>query len=190
MYKLYFATNRVQTGPKSFGTDVMEFALQSPTYAVAEVSGVTLSDADVGSIHGVSDISGGSFKRDGLNLDVAGGRHASVLPVLGSRPHGYRECHSGGASACRHAHLPTGHGGLRTMIAIPALSGQPIPRPLSEREVQGNPSRVSISNGDAVILLGTQTSRDEGGASRVSPITASGRFWTGSLLLLGGRPVS
>jgi esterase/lipase superfamily enzyme len=61
MPKLYFATNRVQTGPKSFGTDVMGFTPQSPTYAVAEVSGVKLSDADAGSIDGVSDISGGSF---------------------------------------------------------------------------------------------------------------------------------
>jgi esterase/lipase superfamily enzyme len=78
---VYFATNRKKdgTGQFGYGANSVPNDPTAATYAVADVKGVTLSDADAGTIASIHDLSAGDFSDVIKNKIVGSGRNLLVF---------------------------------------------------------------------------------------------------------------
>ncbi len=81
MTTVYFATNRKKdgTGEFGFGASAVPNNAAAATYAVAEVSSVTLADADAGTIQSIHDTNAGDFSQAVKDKIIGAGRNLLIF---------------------------------------------------------------------------------------------------------------
>lgn len=81
MTTVYFATNRKKDGTGQFGYGASSVANDpaAATYAVAEVNGISLDDADAGEIQNIHDQNGGDFRQTVKDKIIAAGHNLLVF---------------------------------------------------------------------------------------------------------------